>query len=173
MAELLCRLKCIKAFPISRFICTVTVEKDVLAATPWAETRHKSPLSAMVKTIPGGAILSIWYLWYRPQMRQMNVVGKPYEGKLHVRFEVAGAGDGSVDTAPALGPTFILIQDAADRDVLPFSVSRIKVCLPVLVVSIVPSISDCCKARSFNFCPCRTDKLSRLYLAAIPLSGYS
>jgi hypothetical protein len=36
----------------------------------------------------------------------MNVVGKPYEGKLHVRFEAAGAGDGSVDTAPALDPTF-------------------------------------------------------------------
>lgn len=28
----------------------------------------------------------------------MNVVGKPYEGKLHVRFEVAGAGKGFLIT---------------------------------------------------------------------------
>lgn len=41
-------------------------------------------------------------------MRQMNVVGKPYEGEPHVRFEVAGAGDGSLDTAPALDPTSLL-----------------------------------------------------------------
>ena len=39
-------------------------------------------------------------------MRQMNVVGKPDEGEPPVRFEVAGAGDGSLDTAPALDPTF-------------------------------------------------------------------
>ena len=39
-------------------------------------------------------------------MRQMNVVGKPYEGEPHVRFEVAGVGDGSFDTAPAPDPTY-------------------------------------------------------------------
>jgi len=27
-------------------------------------------------------------------MPEMNVVGKPYEGKLHVRFDVAGDGKG-------------------------------------------------------------------------------
>jgi hypothetical protein len=27
-------------------------------------------------------------------MLMMNVVGKPYEGKLHVRFDAAGAGKG-------------------------------------------------------------------------------
>jgi hypothetical protein len=41
-------------------------------------------------------------------MRQMNVVGKPYDQKGHVRFEAAGAGDGSLDTAPALDPTCAL-----------------------------------------------------------------
>jgi hypothetical protein len=41
-------------------------------------------------------------------MRQMNVVGKPYDQKGHVRFEAAGAGDGSLDTAPALDPTCVL-----------------------------------------------------------------
>jgi hypothetical protein len=34
-----------------------------------------------------------------------KVIGKPYEGEPHVRFEVAGAGDGSEDTAPDLDPT--------------------------------------------------------------------
>jgi len=42
-------------------------------------------------------------------MRQMNVVGKPYEGKPHVRFEVAGVGDGSSDTAPTPDPTYSLL----------------------------------------------------------------
>jgi len=34
-----------------------------------------------------------------------NVVGKPYEGKPHVRFEVAGTGNGLFNTALVLDPT--------------------------------------------------------------------
>jgi hypothetical protein len=40
------------------------------------------------------------------ESRKKKVVGKPYEGKPHVRFEVAGAGNGLiVNTAPVLDPT--------------------------------------------------------------------
>jgi hypothetical protein len=36
------------------------------------------------------------YAGYKLRMRQKKVVGKPYEGEPHVRFEVAGAGNGFV-----------------------------------------------------------------------------
>jgi hypothetical protein len=40
------------------------------------------------------------------ESRKKKVVGKPYEGKPHVRFEAAGAGNGlSYNTAPVLDPT--------------------------------------------------------------------
>ena len=40
------------------------------------------------------------------ESRKKKVVGKPYEGKPHVRFEVAGAGNGlDNNTAPVLDPT--------------------------------------------------------------------
>ncbi len=34
---------------------------------------------------------------------KMKTIGKPCEGELHARFEVAG--DGNVDNAPSLDPT--------------------------------------------------------------------
>jgi hypothetical protein len=37
------------------------------------------------------------YARYKLRMCQKKVVGKPYEGELHVRFEVAGAGNGFVE----------------------------------------------------------------------------
>lgn len=45
------------------------------------------------------------YAKHKAECARKKVVGKPYEGKPHVRFDVAGAGNGSRDTAPDLDPT--------------------------------------------------------------------